>query len=126
MASSVATEADGRALTELCAEWQKRLRLMDWLVTVRYRRADDMPLANKGGCCSWKITLKAAVVDVLDPVDYPADSHFLQDVEVTVVHELLHLHIAPFVADDDTPEDIAQEQAIECIAQALVKAKRGE
>jgi hypothetical protein len=44
--------------------------------------------------------------------------------EKTLVHELLHLHFAPFAAPDGTPEDTAQEQAIDLIAKALVAEHR--
>ena len=47
------------------------------------------------------------------------------DMAVHLVHELLHLHFASFMNDDENSLiHVAQEQAIEDIARALVKLKR--
>lgn len=125
MQSSVATEVDNKALTELCAEWQKRLRLTDWRVSIKYTRASE-GLGENEGRCTWNLHRKEACIEVLDPVDHPTNKAFPCDTEVTVVHELVHLHFAPFDAEEESAESVAQEQAIECIAQALVEAERGE
>ncbi|MEW6044997.1 MAG: hypothetical protein AB1609_00710 [Bacillota bacterium] len=112
-------------LTEKCRLWQRRLRLQDWDIVTKIVRADDMHSDGQGECM-WVIERKEAIIKLLDPVDYSPRSPFEQDHERTLVHELLHLHFAPFTAKDGTPEDVAQEQAIQCLAKALVALARGE
>lgn len=62
---------------------------------------------------------------VLDPVDYPPDIITPYELEETLVHELLHLHFAPFMSEHDTLERTLQEQAIDAIAKALVSRYGG-
>lgn len=113
-------------LDELLADWQRRLRLRDWNVKVQLRRRHDMSLEDSCGACRWQLSKKLACVELLDPIDYdPGSFGWPQDVEWTLVHELLHLHFAPFAEFGDGPLNTAQEQAIDLIAGALVDAKRG-
>lgn len=110
-------------LEALCAEWQRRLRLQDWDVKIRLRRRYDMWVETNQGECKHETLKKLALVNILDPTDYDPDNVWPQDVERTVVHELLHLHFAPFVGDYEQC-NAAHEQAIDLIAGALVDAKR--
>lgn len=108
-----------------CAEWQKRLRLQDWIVKPMIARARELESNNCGGECEWNLRLKTAVIRILSAVDYPDNLIFEQDMEQTLVHELLHLHFAPlFASTEDKSIECAQEQAIESIAGALVQLKR--
>lgn len=113
-------------LEALCREWQGILRLQDWRVFLRKTRARDMSNPDHQGECEWVLSRKEAYISLLDPVDYPPDAIEPQDEELTLVHELMHLHFAPFWTDkgEDDPERIAMEQAIELTAQALVRLKR--
>lgn len=111
---------------ECCREWQKILRLQDWDVKVSIQRERDIQLNYVQGECSWKIKSKRAIITLLDPLDYPPDAMCPQNHEMTLIHELLHLHFAPFSAEDKTPEDIAQEQAINALSRALLMLKRGD
>ena|SRR3990167_3747235 len=107
----------------VCAEWQKRLRLQDWVVKAIIARNKDL-LEKTQGTCSWVIQKKMATILILDPIDYPEDTIHPQDMEQTLVHELLHLHFAPFDDETGTPKEIAIEQATDCIAYALVNLHR--
>ena len=111
-------------LQAMFAEWQKRLRLQDWKIYVEISRDRDMKFEGNGGEVHWQIEAKQAVINIIDPIDYPPNTMAEQDMEQTLVHELLHLHFAPFDAEHNTPADVAQEQAIHAIAEALVKLKR--
>jgi hypothetical protein len=109
----------------LCREWQGVLRLMDWAVRARVVRASDMSEGHEGSCW-YTQAKKQASIKLMDPVDWPPDAVFEQDMEWTLVHELLHLHFAPFMSDKgpDDPEHIAMEQAIDLIASGYVRLKR--
>lgn len=110
-------------LHEKLIEWQKRLRLQDWVVKVKIARNKDVAEKSQGHC-NWVIQKKMATIIILDPLDYPDDTMHPQDMEQTLVHELLHLHFAPFDDEVDTPKEIAIEQATDCIAYALVNIHR--
>jgi hypothetical protein len=113
------------ALQKACALWQKRLRLQDWDVRVRVRRKAQMSAEKCRACVDADLRLKEALIEIQDPIDY-TPKIWVNDMEQSLVHELLHLHFAPFEAEEGTAELVAQEQAIELIACALVNLARGE
>lgn len=110
-------------LRRLCREWQKRLRLQDWKVNARLGRWEVMEC---DGRIRAALPLKCADMMILDPKDSAArNSPWEYDLEATVIHELLHLHIETFAPrDQESPEYRDMEQAVELIAQALVALKR--
>lgn len=99
-------------------QWQKRLRLQDWLVTVSLARRHDIS-GNMGQITSSR-KYKRAHIELMDPIDHDPDRQVPYDVETTLVHELLHLHFVTLDLEPDTPQDDALEQAINLIAHALV------
>lgn len=108
-------------LDKLCAKWQKLLRLQDWAVSIVYKRACDMD--GKHGWCCPRLNMKSATIKVLDVMDYDGRelgaNGIALDIEVTVVHELLHLHF--ILLDESTGANgTLFEQAIEILAVALV------
>jgi hypothetical protein len=112
-------------LQTACTEWQKRLRLQDWIVKPKLYRERDMKLSGCQGECEWQLKTKIAAIRILDVVDYPEDLIIDQDMEKVLVHELLHLHFAALYADTkDASINDAQEQAIDCIAYSLVDLYR--
>lgn len=116
---------DINELRKLCQEWQSRLRLNDWEIKLFISRERDMIRPGLQGENTWEIKNKSAIIKILDPIDYPPDVLWEQDMEKTLVHELLHLHFAPFDKyEEDSMEGIAIEQAIDAIAKALVTLKR--
>jgi hypothetical protein len=111
-------------LREKLKEWQKRLRLQDWIITASIKRARDLK-DDSQACVSWVLTKKMATIGIMDSIDYPPDSMVSQDMEISLVHELLHLHFAPISdMDDESIFQIAEEQAIESISYGLVDALR--
>lgn len=122
--SSLPTEED---FTNQMQVWQKRLRLSDWEVQLRVCRLNEMPSPDCVGAIIMYGERKVAVLKMLAPNDIPLlDDSFIDkepyNYDMTIVHELLHLHFFPFQVDDETPAGMAQEQAINCISRALVQA----
>lgn len=104
-------------LVELCRDWRERLRLTNWAVTVTYK-----PLAEMDGTLG-NVTydprgLTGFIVIARDMVDarYPDNG-----IEQTVIHELLHLHFHGH--QDYKGDDVMEERAINCIADALYFAR---
>lgn len=107
--------------------WQQQLRLQDWEIDLQFRRADEMPTVGSQGACKWTLARRNAIIYLLDPVDYPRSipARFAQDHEVTLVHELLHLHACPFDRfEEGSPDETALEQMIVATSQALVALYR--
>lgn len=110
-----------------CKEWQKILRLQDWEIKIYVWRSRDMDLEGAVGEVEYNLDLKLASIHILDPVDYPSNLMVNQDMEATLVHELLHLHMAPFGnSEQGTLEKSMLEQAIESITRGLIDLHRKE
>mgnify|MGYP000879737975 FL=1 len=112
-----------KELEDYLAEWQKRLCLDAWDVRIGIYRERAFDGEGRSGEISYSIESGKAVIKLLDPVDYP-DEDFPQDMEVTLVHELLHLKFAAFTPQDDTLEHRLFEQTVESMANLLVALKR--
>lgn len=111
-------------LIDLCREWQKILKLEHWEIALHVSRARDFAVEGRCGECSWVLSTALATMRIIDPVDYP-ESPFKQDMELILVHELLHLHMCPFdLTKQDSLEETMMERAIDHIAKALVNLKR--
>jgi hypothetical protein len=117
-------------LQRLLKEWKHVLRLEDWRVVARF--ASPMEFENGGavGEASVSASLKQATIFLLNDGDLRGESLFNQDIETTLVHELLHLHTQSWTrnAGDESggdPRYWESERAIEAIALGLVGLKRG-
>jgi hypothetical protein len=108
-------------LAALLAELQRELRLQDWRIEVAY-----VPnLTNRAGypvhgLCSHLVDAKVASIAIRDP-ETPATADD-PSVEETLVHELVHLHFAPF-SGSSSAEIAAEEQAVWALTEALHTAK---
>jgi hypothetical protein len=102
--------------------WQKRLRLQDWNISVRMARVADLRPKTLGNI-NWDRKEKSAVISVMSPDDYRIHgSAMLEDMEMTVVHELVHLHLSGLPRNEETKK--VEEQAVNMLAEALIKLDR--
>ena len=114
------------------AYWQKLLHLQDWNLDVRVSRQWEMDDASTLAQCSWYIHRKDAVIRVLHPSDLPGiGSKFIKgeenDYDISLVHELLHLHFAPITRlHKEESYEIYEEQAINAISRAFVELYRNQ
>lgn len=112
-------------LKQKCSEWQKILRLQDWIIKVLITRGRDMNLTERAAEIEAMLPKCMATIRILDPVDYPPNLAELQDMELSLVHELLHIHLFPLFADkEDEMRQVAEEQAIEAISRGLIALAR--
>jgi hypothetical protein len=119
-------------LKKLCREWQAILGLSDWIVEVEISRKENF-CKNKfegkwlNGLCQPTLQTKVAYIHILDPIDYPDNAVLLQDMESTLIHELIHLHTCNYNHrfEDDSVEWDYLEQTVEMLARALIKTRRG-
>jgi hypothetical protein len=99
--------------------WQQRLHLQDWKVTVLSVHPTDLR-PNTMGNIHWDKEKKTGVIRVLDASDYRMPYQAaLNDMEFTVVHELIHLELASLPRSEASRSD--EEHAINHLASALLQ-----
>jgi len=112
-------------LDGLLTTWQKLLRLQDWSIKVVSVRLHEMTAPDRAAEVLSLPQAKQALIRVLDPIDYQSPLGFPYDPEEALIHELLHLHLQPFDPEEgDELAGIAQEQAVNMIAAALLSLRR--
>ena len=114
--------------TEKLAFWQKRLNLSDWRVSVMVVRTGDLKPKTLGNI-HWDTKKKTAVIRVLDPADYKMTQQaMLDDMEFTVVHELIHLELSPVLSSlqRNDANRLEEEYAVNHMAQALLDLERAK
>lgn len=117
-----------RKLDSLRREWQKRLKLLDWRIGVKFAELEflkDITCTEAPiGACEHFAETKEAKIWVLQPTDWREEPDPRErDVEDTIVHELLHCQFAPFNSNNEVSR-LYIEQTIEMLTAALVGLKR--
>ena len=104
--------------------WQKRLHLEDWKVEAHIVRTSDLRPDTLGNL-KWNNINHRAAIKVLDPIDYDLPpSEVAEDIEYTVVHELVHLQLS--VLPRDLNRKDVEESVVNKIADALMQLERGD
>lgn len=118
------TQPSQALLEAFCREWQRRLRVQDWQVSIYFVRGSEM--SGKAGQCYTQFAKKQAVIRLTELADtegwdYP------YDIEKTIVHEVLHLVMAGVDPDSKKTglELDMEEQVVDTLAVALIALKRG-
>lgn len=102
--------------------WQQRMDLQDWDIHVQLVRANKLEPKTLGNV-HWDTDVKQATIDVLSPLDYQLPYNaMLADMEVTVVHELVHIELASLPRSDASRR--TEEHAVNEIAAALLRLAR--
>lgn len=111
-----------RFVDERVAAWRQRLKLEDWRVTAVLTRRADLAPQTLGGI-HWDKNKKTAVVWVLDPADYRLPyGEMLDDMELTIVHELVHLDLTALPRGQASRG--SEERAVSGIAEAMLALDR--
>jgi hypothetical protein len=106
------------------AEWQQRLNLEDWKISVVMARRSDLKPRTLGAI-RWDKPKKTAVMWVLDASEHKLPMcETLANMEVTIVHELVHLELSSLPRSEASRA--IEERAVGRIAQALLKLDRRE
>jgi hypothetical protein len=99
--------------------WQARLNLQDWDIRFQMVPADKLEPKTLGNI-NWDTDLKSARISVLSSSDYKLPyREMLNDMEFTVVHELVHLQLASLPRSDASRR--VEEHAVNELARALLK-----
>jgi hypothetical protein len=111
-------------VAERLAVWQQRLKLEAWRISVQQVRSSELKPKTLGAI-QWDKGKKTAVIWVLDPADYQLPFHeMLDDMELTIVHELVHLELASLPRSQASRS--SEEYAVNGIADALLGLDRGK
>jgi hypothetical protein len=109
-------------VTEKLWIWQKRLKLQSWNISVLMCAPADLKPRTLGNI-HWDADKKSEVIRVLDSAHYHVPSQeMLEDMEFTVVHELIHLELSSLPRSDASRS--AEEHAVNQIAEALLRLDR--
>ena len=121
-APECAAASTAEFLNSRLAFWQQRLNLQDWKLSVSSSHPSDLKPETLGNI-HWDKDNKSAVVHVLAVSDYKmACPAALEDMELTVVHELVHLTLSPLRTSATNRTD--EEHAVNQISDALLKLER--
>jgi len=104
--------------------WQNRLKLQDWKISILSVHPSDMRPHTLGNI-HWDTDNKSAVIRVLNASDYQMPFQAtLNDLEFTIVHELIHLELVSLPRSEASRSD--EEYAINHLADALLQSERNE
>jgi hypothetical protein len=108
-------------LRKLLVKWQKRLRLLDWDITINFDKEDGV-LDEIGAWARCGVT--AAIRDVEIVIKHP--HHTLNpyyDLEMVLVHELLHIFWSG-MRHKDFAGLMTEEQMVDTLSILLVDLER--
>jgi hypothetical protein len=109
-------------VNERLAVWQQRLNLQDWKISIVMAHQSELKPKTLGNI-HWESDKKTAVIRVLDAADYKMPfREMLDDMEFTVVHELIHLELSSLPRSDASRRE--EEHAVNQITDALLKLDR--
>ena len=102
--------------------WQDRLDLKDWDVKVELVRPNALEPKTLGNV-HWDSDVKKATISVLSAYDYTLPMQaMLDDMEVTIVHELVHLHLSSLPRSEATSRN--EEHVVVELTRALLKLEK--
>lgn len=101
-------------LNPILEVWQKRLKLSDWKISIRYEAKEDRPTIE--GCEGINYIHGEDCVSVI------VIAKACSDVRATVVHELIHIHLDWWRVEAGTAEYELKEKAINMLTAALLEA----
>ena len=112
----------------LLKEWESRLGLEDWNITLTARcHPEDMALEDCTGCVSYEETTKTAVIQIINPDLLGERVCRPFDFEEVLVHEMLHLKFCLLERGNNWEKKLqlrVLHQIIDDMSRALVDAKR--
>lgn len=109
-------------LADRLAVWQQRLSLADWKINVLQAHPSDLKPKTLGNI-HWDADKKVATIRVMDISDYQLSCRdTLEDMEFTIVHELIHLELSSLPRSEASRRD--EEYAVNRLTEAYLKLDR--
>ena len=107
---------------ELIKHYQKVFRMMDWIMTITVH--DDPEKFERFGLGTHYPNDQEVKYQVINPDKVPEKWEGVKDMEVTIVHEILHTRFF-YCFKPKKRHNHHQEMAIETTAKVIVAARRG-
>ena len=101
----------------VCAEWQKILRLGDWEVELIFVHQMSMP--ESMGEIHYSMEHKKAIMKIVSSETYASEMWKEQNMLKTIIHELLHLHIGAYIPEGNDSRYTDMEASLNMIAWAM-------
>jgi hypothetical protein len=118
-----------KQLRSYLAKWQPRVRLEDWTITIRWATAKECEedLKELIGLCYAYDEIKTAEILIRHP-KHMEDEEDLghRDIEITTLHELLHLHMRPFRTEEGSLLEDVEENIVHTVSTLLAALDRGD
>jgi hypothetical protein len=107
-------------MKERLQSWQERLSLTDWKISIELVPREKLEPDTLGNV-HWDTDNRQASIGVLSTRDYPLMPfrEMLDDMELTVVHELVHIHLASLPRSEASRG--REERAVDQLSRALLK-----
>lgn len=116
-------------LQEVMEYWQEKLRLTNWDITIRFARYYEME-EHVYGTNEFDTASMLSQIVIRHPLDHnvadPFGKRHKEDIEFTIIHELLHLTTAEWAAlrDSGVADGFAIELCINNLTRTLVSLHR--
>ena len=107
-----------KKLEQLCRKWQRILRLQDWEIEARWATRNELDKGSNAEA-SLCINQKVATVGIIKPEDHQTWNGKEQDIEKSVVHELLHLPLQSIENYARKGEESALDNAVENVTNLI-------
>lgn len=122
MAVNVLTD---ESLKSEIAMWQKFLRLHDWKIRAEIVDGSYFGDETQLGDCNYWLEERCAIIHLVEPavgdgIAQTCDHTPYYDMEKTLIHEMLHVFLAPLQVD---VESVALEQCICHLTERFASAK---
>lgn len=103
--------------------WKRKLGLDSWEIKVFLKKQSFLGLTRQA-YCEWTLAKSAAVINIVCHEDWDGNIWF-QDMEMSLVHELLHIKTATFEKfEENSLQDTMYEQFIDSMSKILVTIDR--
>jgi len=116
-------------MSELCRYWQMVLKLQDWNIDVELCSTRDLERLKEGQRTAFNTvypSLHKSFIRIKELEERYNEDGLEEDMEVDLVHELLHLHFDGLYCDEkrEIAAEVVHERALNAVAEALVTFRR--
>lgn len=124
----VGVEVNRERIDRWLKRWQKLLLLENWKIDIRVVHSSDLKPETLGNL-KWNVATHTATIKVLHPCDYTLSDYTLalddipEDIEFTIVHELVHLQLSTLPRDLNKKD--VEETVVNKFSDAFMSLDKG-
>ena len=109
-----------KRIRKYLTKWQRNLRLTDWRIKLIVIPKNDTTCNNENellGSSSVAPQIKCATIKIAEPWEPNGEA----ELEATVIHELLHIHLDYYPWREDKTRDVMMEQTVDTLSLCFLK-----